>query len=248
MARRRGHHERSVGMVVETALGAITAVQATTWAVKKTKDWVKGRDPTADMAEAAKEYREELEPLIEQRLCNLEDSNENRRRLDELLGTELLFILQNYDIENRREATRKRRIMLAHAAAGSLRLDLTIAEIARVERVIRELDPDDVGVLAQLDRQKDPGMAPVPADKQHVKGELRDEWRRQVAKVAHNRYRYWMSVRPKGEILLPAGCVIIEQSAPIVTVGESTGIYLTALGGNVLQVLETYIRTEGLDQ
>jgi hypothetical protein len=60
-------------------------------------------------------------------------------------------VFRNFTFEAAREAVDERRRMLAHAAlADVLDLRLTISQKARVERVIRELDPDDVRRLSQV--------------------------------------------------------------------------------------------------
>lgn len=56
-------------------------------------------------------------------------------------------VQRNYQFEARREPMRERRRMLMFAQAGSFNVEQTLAEIARVERTLRELDPDDVLAL-----------------------------------------------------------------------------------------------------
>src|SRR5258708_2639838 len=56
-------------------------------------------------------------------------------------------VRRNYGFEGAREALDERRRMLTCATAGSITPDLTVAQLARVERTMRELDPDDVKLL-----------------------------------------------------------------------------------------------------
>jgi hypothetical protein len=60
-------------------------------------------------------------------------------------------LLDNVSIEASREAIDERRRMLAHVGAGLFDLSMTIAEAARCERVIRELDPEDILALRGVD-------------------------------------------------------------------------------------------------
>jgi hypothetical protein len=78
---------------------------------------------------------------------------EHERRLEELFDqheTQLLAVL--YAEDAYREAVDARRRMLSVAAASIVDLDLTIDEKARIEKVLRNLDPADVLELHKLSR------------------------------------------------------------------------------------------------
>jgi hypothetical protein len=77
-------------------------------------------------------------------------------------------VLDNYGYEAAREPMDERRRMLAYAAAGSVHHTLTIAQLARVERMIRELDPDDLVVLAKLEERPMPGPRSVQSVRGHT--------------------------------------------------------------------------------
>ena len=79
------------------------------------------------------------------------DLNELKRRLEELVSDpELARVRDNYGFEAAREAIDQRRRMLTFASVGSINLELSVVHIARVERVVRELDPSDVKLLSTL--------------------------------------------------------------------------------------------------
>ncbi len=59
-------------------------------------------------------------------------------------------IQENYRLELWREALDERKFMLVYAAVQSFKIDLSIAQAARVERVLRELDPPDVLLLLDI--------------------------------------------------------------------------------------------------
>lgn len=76
---------------------------------------------------------------------------ENVAALQALLADHQFFrVNQNYIFEATREAMDERKRMLAFAAAGSVNVALALGEIARVERTIRELDPDGVRLLSAI--------------------------------------------------------------------------------------------------
>jgi hypothetical protein len=114
----------------------------------------------ADAAERLK-WRVERDHLLQRRLVELETVvGANAAQLqtvtlavDTLLSDRQFFRLErNYEFEAVREVTDGRSRMLAFAAAWSVDPDLTVAQLARVERAIREIDPADVEVLKLLGR------------------------------------------------------------------------------------------------
>jgi hypothetical protein len=141
--------------IVEGGSLILRGLRATSWAIELFNRSSEQR--TLAMQEGYRdnvrhEWRLERERLLGERLADLEESDATRRKLDELLSHEFFWLLANYDLEAAREATDERRRMLAFASAGSVNLDLTIAQLARVERTIRELDPGDVDELSTLAR------------------------------------------------------------------------------------------------
>lgn len=128
-------------------------------------------------------------------------------------------VQDNYGYEAYREAMKERRRMLAYAAAGSLPARLTIGQLARVERTIRELDPVDVLVLADLERETRSRRG-TPSDPVYLR---------------------WQKAGASGSMLVAAGCVHVGAqgggfgSAPL-PVAE-----ITEIGRWVLEVLADYI-------
>jgi hypothetical protein len=59
-------------------------------------------------------------------------------------------VFRNFAYEASREAIAERRRLLAHASAGVLDPFFTIAQKARIERTMRELDPEDVRLLQKV--------------------------------------------------------------------------------------------------
>jgi hypothetical protein len=177
---------------------------------------------------------------IEDRLAILEENVANRETLERLLTDEFFWILRNYEFEAQREATAERRRMLAFASAGSVNLELTIAEIARVERTVRELDPHDVLLLRQLAQITDPPPPPVPRA-MDTTNEIYGPWEKSCAERAEERRSAADSSAPFGEILTSAGCTAITPLRN--TYGQTfpTGIRVTRLGEHVLKIMHGYI-------
>ncbi|WP_437653341.1 hypothetical protein [Sorangium sp. So ce1182] len=118
---------------------------------RNTEDFVRARDEMFRewIAELHRALHE-LVPEWEQRFNGLE------AKINKLGEDPQLFrLLDNFGYEASREAINERRRLLAHAAAGAMNPDLTIAQKARVERVLRELDPDDVILLHKINAMSD---------------------------------------------------------------------------------------------
>ena len=134
-------------------------------------------------------------------------------------------IQQNYLFESLREPTEERRKMLAHATAAVVNLALSEAECARVERLLRELDPDDVRTLRGLWMV----AGGVVFEDKHFgdAGELRFElWKRSDS----------------ADVLLSSGCVRVAgqvQAGPFV--GGKNNAVVTKMGRLVLQSMRTYL-------
>lgn len=141
-------------------------------------------------------------------------------RLDNLTGDrQFQRVLANIGLEARREAMNERRRMLAYAGAGVFNVDLRLADIARVERILRELDPDDILLLQQL-------AALAPSDTSE------DEEERLCA------------FAPVSAVALDAsGCIrapVIGASI-VVTNDHKPGSCVTLLGRMVLQIMRGYV-------
>jgi hypothetical protein len=101
------------------------------------EDWfLEFREQTLRRLEECAAYHDDLESRIAQRA---EDPACPR-------------VYANYARAADAEAIDERRRMLAFAAAGLVDTRLTVAQHARVERTLRELDPDDVLWLVVLSR------------------------------------------------------------------------------------------------
>jgi hypothetical protein len=111
-------------------------------------------------------------PELEARVSNLEAQLRGRA-----LDPEFRRLLFNFGIEAAREAIEERFRMLVHATAGAFNVtSLTIAQTARAERTIRELDPEDITALRHVGPT---GQAPpkgMSIDAILAAGCVRDLW------------------------------------------------------------------------
>jgi hypothetical protein len=91
--------------------------------------------------------RAQVAQLVEQVTAN----GSAKAQLTALINDHQFHRVQtNYVFEYAREPMDERRRMLEYAQTGSYNVDLTLAEIARVERTLRELDPNDVVMLVDI--------------------------------------------------------------------------------------------------
>jgi hypothetical protein len=81
------------------------------------------------------------------RMCAEEQASAFDRITSDL---EAATILANYIADAHREPLKSRRELLQHAAAGLVDLDLTVPQLARIWRLVRELDAADVLTLYSL--------------------------------------------------------------------------------------------------
>lgn len=157
---------------------------------------------------------------------------EHEHRISELealaMDPQFERVLGNYQFEASREAMDERRRMLALAYAGSLHPGMTVAQLARVERVIRELDPEDVKVLAAVRRINAP---PLNEERVFEDGEqaLHDE-RIQLLKESG----------ASGAALVASACVAIND--PVSTWAMQSSCVITPIGEWVLAVMGAYLR------
>lgn len=165
---------------------------------------------------------------IEARLAELErrayDEPDLTRRLEALLA-DLQFwrVQRNYEFEATREATDERRRLLEFASAGAVNAELTIAQIARVERSMRELDPDDVKLLHRLASIEEVGRAQGMA----------------FSPSGQQRYNVFRDAGVCGEMLIASGCVRVDTPNAY-DVGPE--VYVTQIGLWVIKVCEPYLR------
>ncbi len=148
-------------------------------------------------------------------------------RLDEIEARaelpELCRILDNYAEGAWREPLRERRRMFAYASAGSVTPALTLAQAARVERTLRELDPEDVVLLHEL-VERQPVANSIVQTKQTPHG-----------LVAYQK----LEAKPvSGYALVAAGCLIIHT--PNVWDAKQEA-HPTPVARLILGVLHTYL-------
>jgi hypothetical protein len=198
------------------------AARLAVWAARRNEEqFVRERDEmfrwwVAQLAGAAKEQEERLAGLaatvadIEEKLAVLLDDPQHGR------------VVSNYGFEAAREAIDERRRMLAYAAAGSASPTLTVAQIARVERTLRELDPPDVLLLSEL-HQMAATVGPGAPHKPWLEGQ--------------RAFHKWQRSRPAGYLLLAAGCVYLHPPES----GQTPEIHVPELGAWVLEVLDCYV-------
>lgn len=164
------------------------------------------REWTAEVAERVRD--------IESRM-----GDDARRVADERSeDREFAAVWRNLGYEASREAIDQRRRMLAYAAAGTLATGHSIAQVSRIERALRQLDPDDILWLDEIDRAEFP-ECPV------------------AAKLA--RGMTWDGC-PSRDALLLAGCVR-ELNV------WGTGVDVSTIGRGVLSVMEAFVAAERRD-
>lgn len=204
------------------------------------------------VAADGRKWRVERDHLVERRLAELESAAGQQQQatadavvatVERLLGDQQFFRLErNYEFEAAREATDERRRMLAFASAWSVSPELSIAQLARVERTIRELDPDDVSLLKHLADLPPPPPIVIPEDQRGDPQHEREYRQRDTAALMKHRntlFMHWREANPRGEVLPAAGCVLITPGVPVAG-GTSTNLRVTDLGLNVLRVLQGY--------
>jgi hypothetical protein len=192
------------------------------------RDWVvEEKRATVEHAKRLAEHAEDLEAL--------------RLKLEELISDpSFARVRDNYGYEAAREAIDERRRMLAFACAGSINLDLTIAEISRVERIVRELDPDDIHSLRTLTSIVDPPIPPYTSDDLNERRQESKDWKYDLWKTQSDRWELSRSFVPSTQALIASGC--LELSALVVDDYETgTGLGVTHSGICVLRVLDLYI-------
>ena len=96
--------------------------------------------------------------------------------------------------------------MLAFASAGSVNLELTIGEISRVERVVRELDPEDIHALQRLTSIVDAPVPPYTSEDLPVRRRESKAWKYALWKTQNDRWELSLVSAPNpslGRVGLP---------------------------------------------
>jgi hypothetical protein len=168
-----------------------------------------------------------------------------RAKLEKLADDrEFQRVQGNYGWEAWREATDERRRMLSFAAAGSYTIELSVAQLARVERTVRELDPADLRLLRELNTTafQAPQRLTEPPDGDD---DPRLESYRKALGAATQRFAICELHQPSGHVLVASACVSVEFPVhPFV----GPAAYVTDLGRSVLQVLDCYLRAQHHDE
>ncbi len=150
-----------------------------------------------------------------------------RAQLSEMVGDDqFVRLVGSYTRQASQEPLDERVRMFAHAVAGSFDLGLNIGEKARVERVLRELDPADVILLSRIHRA---------AGSVWWEAGLGEDF----GSTERLRHRLWQS-SPKGEALAASYCVRTEVMRGAGTAGTPT-IVVTETGRLVLRVLRSFV-------
>ncbi|MGK3966350.1 hypothetical protein WMF38_19465 [Sorangium sp. So ce118] len=135
---------------------------------RNTDDFVRARD------EMFREWIAELHQALHELLPEWEGRfSELEIKLDKIAEDPQLFrLLDGFGYEASREAINERRRLLAHAAAGAMSPELTIGQKARVERTLRELDPDDVILLCNINSMTDAGARYTALEASGASGDM----------------------------------------------------------------------------
>jgi hypothetical protein len=219
----------SFGLMVKTGSLALKAQRVLQRLARwRTEAFVTERDEMhrAWTAETAGRLSEHLEQSRDAFLLLDRALEEHERKLDELLNQpEVEVLAALYAEAAYREAISDRRVMLSHAAAAIVDLDVGIVEKCRVEKDLRALDPDDVLELDRLDR---------------LVGNVQRTGIGTGRKHFHeNRHRHIaLSESRASDALLSSGCMR--------STGEQLGgdvAVVTARGRIILHLLRSYIAT-----
>jgi len=135
----------SIGLVVPALAPLAVAGAAFDFSIST---W--GQNLAANRLNRAEEY---VNGLIAATLKEMKKLERNLAEVNKRLNQpEFMRLQQKYLLVASTEVIDERLKMLAAAAAGSANVRLTIAEAARVERKLQELDPDDVKALWKIHR------------------------------------------------------------------------------------------------
>ena len=141
---------------------------------------------------------------------------------------QFLKILDNYGYEAAREAIVERRRLLACAAAASLTPKLSIGQIARVERTLRELDPENVKALHELELTR------------------ADEWDGPFANDPRGAamFQRFSRMGLSADALEAAVCVRVRLAGSIQNYGDAHIAWVTHTGADILEICALYLLGE----
>ena len=219
--------------------GVVGPLKAGLRIVRGVQRWIEGPDRgslyrdhyeewVADLAEALRAHAGDVEALAE-RLDALEQDRER------------VLVLGNYGLEAWREAVDRRRAMLGDAALAAVFSELSAAELARVERTIRMLDPEDLQLLYELQGVWEETEAALEA----VVLRRDDEGRIiEVKRDEHGRrpdppracYEHLVGGHLEGAALLASGCVQPMPSQGVSFAPQNI-VQVSALGWLVLRFM-----------
>jgi hypothetical protein len=173
---------------------------------------------------------EETRRLTQEELTQLRESVDGfeQKLAERSESIEAQGLMWNYTEQAMREPMLERQFMLEHAHAAIVDVRLSVAEHARVQRRLGEIEPDDVITLFAITRT----FGRVYEGK-----EVRSE--------PELRYAFWKS-RPNAEALAAAGCVQLEVAGGGFGTIAANALVVTDFGGLVLRVLRGYCRKRGV--
>ena len=135
-------------------------------------------------------------------------------------------LIANFHFEAVREVMDERREMLAHATAGACANTMSLGRRARLERTLRELDPDDVRALF--------GLSQVVG-----RYDLEGKDYRDTEQLRHHA----LSLVPNADSLIASGAIRVGIHAGFG--GSTPWCLVTQLGHDILFLLSTFVRDRG---
>jgi hypothetical protein len=147
------------------------------------------------------------------------------RKLEERKAdAEAAGVMWNYVEQATHEPMVERQVMLAHAHASITDVRLSVAEHARFQRRLGEIEPADVIALYAISR---------------TYGRAYDG--KMIMSESELKYHFWESF-PGAEALEASGCVRIIAEGGGAGVGTTNGLRISDFGRLVLRILRTYVR------
>ncbi|MBZ0116141.1 MAG: hypothetical protein K8H88_04085 [Sandaracinaceae bacterium] len=171
--------------------------------------WNEGPDRAALYRDHYEEWVAKLAADLREVLGDLDALAERLDAIEQ--DRERVLVLGNYGLEAWREAVDRRRAMLGDAALAAVVSELSAAELGRVERTIRALDPEDLDGLAAL--------APLREGTESL------------------RYERLLEGHLGGAALVASGCVRLIAIGGGFGAGAGTGAEITPLGALVLRFM-----------
>ncbi|MBZ0116737.1 MAG: hypothetical protein K8H88_07075 [Sandaracinaceae bacterium] len=116
--------------------------------VRGVQRWIEGPDRASIYRDHYEEWVADLARRVTEHAAF---GVEIAERLDALeQDRERVLVLGNYGLEAWREAVDRRRAMLGDAAEATIFSELSAGELARAERTLRMLDPEDLDLLIEI--------------------------------------------------------------------------------------------------